>query len=147
MARKADGTATTTRRKKTQIPDSLAVEQVTPDVNPGVRQQLKPEQVARESIGRESVTRESVSREEVREVRKDVPRNGTPANHVPVHLASANMEEQIRHRAYELYLQRRATAGGASGDPNQDWLIAEREIRSRQGGQRQFGIAAGGAQA
>ncbi len=75
------------------------------------------------------------------------PEIGTPANYVPVNLASANIEEQIRHRAYELYLQRRATAGGESGDQNQDWLIAEREIRSSQGGQKQFGMAAGGAQA
>ncbi len=144
MARKTNGTTVTNPRKKTQVPDPPAAVQVTPDVNPGVRQQLQPEQVAREAMGRESVTRESVTREEIR---KDMPRNGTLANHVPVNLASANIEEQIRRRAYELYLQRRATAGGASGDPSQDWLIAEREIRSRQGGQRQFGIAAGGAQA
>jgi hypothetical protein len=129
MARKADGTATTTRSKKTQITDPPAAVQVTPDVNRDVRQRLTPEQVARE------------------QVRKDVPRNGTPANYVPVSLASANIEEQIRHRAYELYLQRRATAGGESGDQNQDWLIAEREIRSSRGGQKQFGMAGGGAQA
>jgi hypothetical protein len=144
MARKTNGTTTANSRNKTQIADSPATVQVTPDVNRDFRQQLQPEQVARESVGRESVTRESVGREEVR---KDVPRNGTPANYVPVNLASANIEEQIRHRAYELYLQRRATAGGESGDQNQDWLIAEREIRSSQGGQKQFGMAAGGAQA
>jgi hypothetical protein len=128
MARKANGTATTLRRKKTQTPDPAASVQVTPDINPDVRQQLQPEQVVREAVGRE-------------DVRKAVPKNGTPANHVPVNLASPNIEEQIRRRAYELYLQRRATAGGASGDPNQDWLIAEREILSRQGAQRQFAQA------
>ncbi len=44
-----------------------------------------------------------------------------------------NLEEEIRRRAYELYLQRRATAGAENGkgDENQDWLIAESEIRSR----------------
>jgi hypothetical protein len=129
MARKTNGTTTANSRKKAQIADSPATVQVTPDVNRDFRQQLQPEQVVRE------------------QVRKDVPRNGTPANYVPVNLASANIEEQIRHRAYELYLQRRATAGGESGDQNQDWLIAEREIRSSQGGQKQFGMAAGGAQA
>jgi len=134
MARKTNGTTTPNSRKKTQIPDSPATVQVTPEVKPEVRQQLSHEQVARESVGRE-------------EVRKDVPKNGTPANHVPVNLASPNIEEQIRRRAYELYLQRRATAGSESGDQNQDWLIAEREIRSRQGDRRQFGMAAGGAQA
>jgi len=62
------------------------------------------------------------------EVRKEVPKNGKPAN-----LAPANLEEEIRRRAYELYLQRRATAGIGNGDENQDWLVAEREIRSRYG--------------
>ncbi len=62
------------------------------------------------------------------EVRKEVRKNGKPAN-----LAFANLEEEIRRRAYELYLQRQATAGDENGDENQDWLIAEREIRSRYG--------------
>ena len=53
---------------------------------------------------------------------------GKPANQVPV-----NLEEEIRRRAYELYLQRAAGAG--NGDQNQDWLIAEAEIRSRHGSQ------------
>ena len=62
------------------------------------------------------------------EVRKD----GKPSNVVPI-----NLEEEIRRRAYELYLERRATAGSESsnGNENQDWLIAEREIRSRHGNQ------------
>jgi hypothetical protein len=64
------------------------------------------------------------------EVRKEVPKNGKPAN-----LAPANLEEEIRRRAYELYLQRSATASTENGDENQDWLIAEREIRSRAGSQ------------
>jgi len=38
-----------------------------------------------------------------------------------------NLDEEIRHRAYELYLER----NGAAGDPNRDWFIAEREVRSR----------------
>ena len=92
MARKTNGTTVTNPRKKTQVPDPPAAVQVTPDVNPGVRQQLQPEQVAREAMGRESVTRESVTREEIR---KDMPRNGTLANHVPVNLASANIEERF----------------------------------------------------
>ena len=62
------------------------------------------------------------------EVRKEVPTNGKPANLVP-----ANLEDEIRRRAYELYLQRGATAGMGNGDENQDWLIAELEIRSRYG--------------
>jgi Protein of unknown function (DUF2934) len=39
-----------------------------------------------------------------------------------------NLEEQIRLRAYELYLER----GGTPGHESEDWLIAEREVRSRQ---------------
>ena len=67
------------------------------------------------------------------EVRKD----GKPSNVVPINLVPINLEEEIRRRAYELYLERRATAGGESGNGNesQDWLIAEREIRSRHGSQ------------
>ncbi|MFI5102011.1 MAG: DUF2934 domain-containing protein [Terriglobales bacterium] len=61
---------------------------------------------------------------------KEVRKNGKPASVTPV-----NLEEEIRRRAYELYLQRRATAGGESGDENQDWLVAEREILSLHGGQ------------
>ncbi len=34
-------------------------------------------------------------------------------------------EEQIRHRAYELYLAR----GEKPGDPVQDWVQAEKELR------------------
>ena len=41
--------------------------------------------------------------------------------------SNGNLEEQIRRRAYELYLERGSTPGGESDD----WLIAEREVRSR----------------
>jgi hypothetical protein len=129
MARKTNETATTNRRKKTQVPDPTAAAQTTSDVQPAVHAQVGTEP----------------SRYE--EVRKDIPRSGTVANHVPVDLASENIniEDLIRRRAYELYLHRRATAGAGSGDENQDWLLAEREIRSRQGGgQKQFFAAAGG---
>ena len=40
---------------------------------------------------------------------------------------NAGLEEEIRRRAYEIYLAR----NGSPGDERQDWLIAEREIRSR----------------
>jgi hypothetical protein len=64
-----------------------------------------------------------------KEVLKPTPKNGKSA----VVAAPTNLEEEIRLRAYELYLQRRATSGGGSGDPNQDWLLAEREVRMRHG--------------
>jgi hypothetical protein len=70
------------------------------------------------------------------QVASEVPKNGKPSNLVVVDLP-VNLEEEIRRRAYELYLQRRATAGNenVNGDENTDWLIAEREIRSRYGKQ------------
>jgi len=47
---------------------------------------------------------------------------GTPVNLVPI-----NLEDEIRRRAYELYLQR----GTAPGSEAEDWLTAEREIMLR----------------
>ena len=47
----------------------------------------------------------------------EVPRSAKPID----------LDEEIRHRAYEIYLERR----GAAGDAHQDWLTAEREIRAR----------------
>ncbi len=132
MARKTTENTTTNRRKKTQIPDPPAVMQATPEVQPQIHAQIPHE-----------------------EFRKDAPKNGTsmgisagtPANQAPVSLASENIEELIRRRAYELYLQRRTTAGARNGDQNQDWLIAEREIRSLHGRQKRFSAVAGGVRA
>lgn len=39
----------------------------------------------------------------------------------------ARLEDEIRRRAYEIYLER----NGSPGDEHQDWLIAEREVRAR----------------
>ncbi len=68
---------------------------------------------------------------EVAKVRK----NGKALNQAAAAMAApVNLEEEIRRRAYELYLQRRATSGAENGDESQDWLVAEREVRSRQSG-------------
>jgi hypothetical protein len=40
---------------------------------------------------------------------------------------SSNVEERIRLRAYQLYLER----GGNGGSPEQDWFRALKEIRGR----------------
>ena len=55
---------------------------------------------------------------------------------VPTTLESAvkaqptlSLEERIRMRAYELYLQR----NGNGGTPEQDWLQAKQEISGQQG--------------
>jgi hypothetical protein len=42
--------------------------------------------------------------------------------------ASPVVEEKIRTRAYELYLQR----GGVGGSPEQDWLRAKQEVCGQQ---------------
>ena len=115
MARKTDGT-TTTRKKKTTPPTEAAAVQPAPA-------QAAPE----------------VRSAEVRtpEVRNDARSNVTPINVAPVKPAAKkppaaaidnlNLDEEIRRRAYELFLQR----NGAPGDPAADWIVAEREVRAR----------------
>ncbi len=52
-----------------------------------------------------------------------MPENGTPRNgHTP-----ADLESEIRLRAYELYLER----GASAGSEKDDWLAAEREVLAR----------------
>lgn len=46
--------------------------------------------------------------------------------------------EQIQARAYELYLERK----GAPGDPLQDWVRAERELRDKNGTKTRKGTRA-----
>ena len=67
------------------------------------------------------------------EVSNELRKNSKAVNQTAAMAAPENLEEEIRRRAYELYLQRRATSGAINGDENQDWLVAEREIRSRRG--------------
>jgi len=45
---------------------------------------------------------------------------------------AANLEEEIRIRAYQLYEER----GYLPGHEDEDWLIAEQEILSRQNSQQ-----------
>jgi Protein of unknown function (DUF2934) len=51
--------------------------------------------------------------------RSTVENGGTPIN--------SALEEQIRNRAYELYLER----GGQDGFDQEDWSRAEREVRTK----------------
>ena len=64
-------------------------------------------------------------------VRKSAKKTAVDTPNLPVNF---DVEEAIRRRAYELYLER-AMAGGQGGNEGQDWLIAEREVRSRVEGQ------------
>ena len=121
MARKTTEPSTTRRSKKTASTTQTAPTQVSPEL--------------------ENVTPNEAQKEVVKEVPQIVAiaKNGrqSPAvsgNATGFNVSGSNIEEQIRRRAYELYLERRALAGSeSSGDPNQDWLIAEREVRSHLG--------------
>ena len=59
--------------------------------------------------------------------------NGVVAQPVAVpvdvisHQQASSVEERIRVRAYEIYLER----GGHGGSPEQDWLRAQQEIQSQ----------------
>jgi hypothetical protein len=125
MARKTTGNGFTDRSKRTETP-------------------LQPVEMQGTSHISAEVSNEDRKNEDRQEVRNGKPVNSpvpinqnsinqnsmnqTAANQGP---NSANLEEEIRHRAYDLYLERRAN-GGDAGDPHQDWLTAEREILSRR---------------
>jgi hypothetical protein len=124
MARKTTGTGTTTRSKKAVTAAPPVIEQVVAPIQKEVSKIVAQE------------PRPEVRQDAAKEVRKIGKVANAAAAKLPAVSALAAIEEQIRLRAYELYLERRATAGMANGfgygDENQDWLIAEREIRSRQ---------------
>ena len=81
----------------------------------------------------QAVVVEAVKAQAPVEVHKKAPAAQTPAKK-----STMNLDEEIRRRAYELFLQR----NGAAGDPNHDWLIAEREVRSRHTGKEQLSAMA-----
>jgi len=58
------------------------------------------------------------------QARKTTPRSTERRTSKPS-LASAVTDEQVRVRAYEIYLAR----GPEAGDHTSDWLQAERELR------------------
>jgi len=100
--------------------------------------------MARRSIGNTSKRKMSAPVEATAvqpangQVAPEVAQNMTASGVAPGQ--SLNLDEEIRRRAYELYLQR----NGAGGDPNRDWFIAEREVRSRYAGaEHRSALAAG----
>lgn len=62
----------------------------------------------------------------VRRTRKasSVPPPVTPDT---MQTGSVSLDEEIRRRAYEIYLER----GSTPGNEGEDWLVAEREVRAR----------------
>jgi len=118
MARKTTGnTSTTTRRKKAEAP----LPQMAPELQNEVKKEVHTEARA--------------------ETRAEVRTKAKKAKPVSVSVATVSIEEQIRRRAYELYLQRTANGGG-HGSEHQDWLTAEREVLSRHRGEKGVSIAA-----
>jgi hypothetical protein len=132
------GSSTTTRRKKT-------------DAAPDVTAQVAPQSTAPEVVAAPE-SMKTLGPQLVKEVPlkdasgNDAGKNGkafaaaaasgsstaVPSNGNATH---ANIEEEIRRRAYEIY-QQRAQNGHYSGDQHQDWLVAEREVRARFSGAR-----------
>lgn len=69
--------------------------------------------------------------------KKAAPPSPTPAMQVVAdarkNVVPISLEDEIRRRAYEIYVER----GSTPGSEHEDWLAAEREIRSRYGRQEQ----------
>ncbi|MGA9526750.1 MAG: DUF2934 domain-containing protein [Terriglobales bacterium] len=105
MARKTTGT---TRTKKA----APAAESPT----------IQPNAVQATTVQAATQASKVSAAQEVRENVAMKPVNGNKSN-----VNGANLDEEIRRRAYELYLQR----NGMAGDPNRDWFVAEREVRAR----------------
>jgi hypothetical protein len=128
MAKKTTEPSTARRSKKAASITPPAAVQAAPELQNDVPKEALKQQVSQKEAQNEA------PKAAPKFVSPSGPKNGKSAHVVPGNGASFNVEEQIRRRAYELYLQRRATAGSESnGDQNQDWLIAEREVRSRLG--------------
>lgn len=72
------------------------------------------------------------------EVVPDLRNKVTPIT-AAVKKTNLDLDEEIRRRAYELYLER----NGAPGDPAMDWLTAEREVRSRYASQAALAASQG----
>lgn len=110
MPRKTEGT--TNSRKKKTVPTEAPAVQALPE------RQVSPE---------------------VRSI--EVRDNVTPINVAPIKPAAiktqagpaspdVNLDEEVRRRAYELFVERK----GVAGDPTADWFLAEREVRARHAG-------------
>jgi len=54
-----------------------------------------------------------------------ITKKGAKESSIPI--TPAQLQEEIRKRASEIFLER----GGASGDALSDWLQAEKEIRKK----------------
>jgi len=124
MARKTTGNGvTTTHGKKTETPLQPVEMQRGSDVSAEVLNVSKNEGLKEVRNGKPVNSPVPINQNSINQNSRNEVANQNSA--------SSSLEEEIRHRAYELYLERRAN-GGDAGDPHQDWLTAEREILSRR---------------
>jgi hypothetical protein len=144
MARKTTGNVSSTRGKKAgasvappielQKADGAAeTSEVSNEVTQDVRNGKSPTPVPinQRSMNQNSIPQNSINQNSTGQ---SLPSQSLPSQSSPKQSSvSPELEEEIRHRAYELYLQRRAKGDADAGDPYQDWLTAEREILSHNG--------------
>ncbi|MFY9562202.1 MAG: DUF2934 domain-containing protein [Terriglobales bacterium] len=71
------------------------------------------------------ITQDGARRRKAVSVQTPIAPTGLEASRSVV---SVSLEDEIRRRAYEIYLQR----GGTPGNESEDWLVAEQEVRARQ---------------
>ena len=130
MAKAKTPRTTTTRNKKNgeaAVPPAVAPEvtSASESLVAAVRSEA-PAAPAPAVSAPQAVTSSGAAAAPAKETRKAAPE--ARRNIVPI-----NLEEEIRARAYQLYQER----GCQPGHENDDWLVAEREIRSRYDVHRQ----------
>lgn len=154
MARKTTGNVSSTRGKKAGASVAPPVElqkadgaaetsEVSKEVTQDVRNGKSPTPVPinQRSMNQNSIPQNSINQNSTGQSlpSQSLPSQSLATQSLPSQSSpkqssvSPELEEEIRHRAYELYLQRRAKGNADAGDPYQDWLTAEREILSRNG--------------
>ncbi len=141
MARKTNGSAVRSKKIVSPPVESVSavpnVGQVSTEVSTNAPAPVTAKAVAVTSVSVRPVTPTSVMATPVATT-KTAPNGNKPnvalniAPHVAPNVARANvnvsnLDEEIRRRAYELFVQR----NGAAGDPNRDWLVAESEVKAR----------------
>jgi hypothetical protein len=112
-----DGTTPKKRSRKT-----------TPEVGNGTQPEIGNGTQAAQPVTTTSPKVGNGTQPENRKATQAAPPLTTSPEFAHASQASPVVEEKIRARAYELYLQR----GGKGGSPEQDWLRAKEEICGQQ---------------
>src|SRR5664279_5689881 len=112
-----DGTTPKKRSRKT-----------TPEVGNGTQPEIGNGTQAAQPVTTTSPKVGNGTQPENRKATQAAPPVTTSPEFAHASQASPVVEEKVRARAYELYLQR----GGKGGSPEQDWLRAKEEICGQQ---------------